>query len=721
MNVAPEISADLKPEQSINRRYHIGWPAFLFAILTLTLTYPVFWQVGQAVAGFDGRDSFQHVWYQWWMKETLLELGVWPDYVSHLYFPMGASHPVLALHPHVPLISLPLTVLFGPLISYNVAFLLSFFLSGLTGYLLCRYVSGDTGAAIIGGLIFAYYPNRVGHAAAGHLLLITNYLLPLYAISLLILLRRPSLKLAVWHGVVTGMLALSQPTHIGYGIAPVLLILGGGHIVNRLSAARSGRSSPAIPALTRSFSWLFLAGLLALMIFLPFAWPTLRQTQQGELAYLASDNLTEHATDLLAFGLPSPYNPILAPLGLIPAFGPSIIDGLRDLEEQLAYPGLIAVGLSILALWKRWPKARIWLALTAVCALLSLGPYLKIGGEVQSIVLPYTWLSGLPFYAWSRTPGRFNETVMLGVAVLASIGAAWLFEKIQKCTKQPGAVKKSVGVGLGLLLLLEYIVTFPFPTESTPISGYYDRLGQEVVSGGILEMPVTGSRRASNYGMYYQTIHEHPLAGGYIERDPPGTVELKEFLNQLLSPISEQTVLAGPEEQTRQAILADMKITRVILHPSLMTDQAARKTRDYVPLVLGSPQFKDEDTLVYPVQAGHRQFGPWQLLPDQENWEVVHNGAAFRLKKEGYLFIYAAEEGEANLRFQVAGPPQLTELSFRLNDTVTQSYAVTSTEDYSVGPLALRAGLNYFRLSTEPQQDLDFRKLAVESVDKADR
>jgi hypothetical protein len=89
----------------------------LYSLLTLALTYPVFGQLAWAAAGFDGRDSWQHVWYQWWFKETLLELGVWPDWVSYLYYPPGAIHPVLALHPYVPLASLPFTLLFGPLVS----------------------------------------------------------------------------------------------------------------------------------------------------------------------------------------------------------------------------------------------------------------------------------------------------------------------------------------------------------------------------------------------------------------------------------------------------------------------------------------------------------------------------------------------------------------------------------------------------------------------------
>ncbi|RME70325.1 MAG: hypothetical protein D6784_16925 [Chloroflexi bacterium] len=654
------------------------------------------------------------------MKETLLELGIWPDRVTHLYYPLGATHPVLALHPYVPLVSLPFTLLSGPLVSYNLAFLLGFILSGLTGYLLTRYVCRHTGAAIIGGIIFAFYPNRLGHAAAGHLLLTTNYFLPLYALSLLVLLRRPSVRRAVWHGVVTALLALAQPTHIGYGIIPVFLFLGGGHIVTLIRQPSIRKSASA---LLHSFFWLAAAILLAIIMFLPFAWPTLVQNQQGELAYLTPKDLTKHTTDLLAFLLPSPYNPVLASLGLIPPFSAAIIDGFRDLEEQLAYPGILASGLAILAIWKRWRAAWPWFALTLTCMLLSLGPLLKIGGEIQTLTLPYAWLGRLPFFAWSRAPGRLNETVMMGVAVLASIGAAWLLPQsrsfyagipIGKRTAQNRNVLFLILIGA--FILIEYPIIFPFPTEVRPISSYYFHLASQTFQGGILEMPVTGSRRASNYAMYYQTVHQHPLAGGYIERDPPATVELKEFLNQLVSPVAPQTVLSSPDESTRRAILADMHITQVIAHPSLMTDRAARATRDYLPLLLGDPVFQDEDIQVYVIsQASGDKLPSLQLLFDQENWEVIKDGTALRLKKEGYLFIYATQAQNVDLRITLDAPSTHTTLSVKFNDGPEITYNnIDSTADYTIGALALQPGFNYLSLTTEPRQDIDFFKLTLE-------
>lgn len=134
----------------------------------------------------------------------------------------------------------------------------------------------------------------------------------------------------------------------------------------------------------------------------------------------------------------------------------------------------------------------------------------------------------------------------------------------------------------------------------------------------------------------------------------------------------------------------------------------------YLPLLLGNTIFADENILIYPVksEAGNN-LPTWQLLPDPENWEVVEKGAAFRLKESGYLFVYADQAGLVYLKFATDNRPKPTQLTWRLNDTLAKTYLIEAASHYPTVLLSLRGGLNYTRLSTEPDRDLEFLEITV--------
>lgn len=714
IGVARKITA----ERPLSLRRELIWITLFYSLLTLALTYPLIWQLTTAVGGVSNWDPLQFIWYQWWVKEALLQLGVWPDQVTHLYYPLNIRFSVLAQDPYVAFVCLPFTLLLGPLFSYNVALLLSFVLAGVAGYLLCRFVSGNVAAAIIGGLIFAIYPNRVGHAVAGHLHFITNYFLPLYALSLLILLRRPSARLAIWHGIITVLLATSQPMHIGYGIIPVLLVVGGGQLGRQLWSARGHWQQ-----LGKPIGWLLAANLLALFIFLPFGWSTLQQVQQGELGYLQAHELVNRSTDLLAFILPSPFQPFLPLLGLPPTYFGRLpqIEIPRDLGEPMHYLGVTVIVLVGLAGWQCWQKVRLWLVLAVGCGLLSLGPWLKIGGQVQPVSLPYAWVSKLPFFAWSRTPGRLDETMNLGLIVVTAIGVGWLLQLLSRYLSQSKRITQYslyalVVAGLASLIFVEYWVIFPFPTEELPVPKYYHLLANETLEGGVISLP----RHSTNYAMFYQTVHEHPLAGGYIHRNPTGAIELRRFLDQLLAPLPSQTVFVAPDEEDRRAILADMRLKRVIATPAMMGTGSNKKTLDYLPGLLGSPIFADGRILVYIVPISAATSLPnWQILPERDNWEVVEEGTLLRLTEDGNLFVYSAQAGPAELQLQFDPPATPITLHLKLNNQLLPNSPINVSGEPKIVPLLLRSGFNYLELVPQPEQAVDFRKIVIAAVGQA--
>ena len=231
-------------------------------------------------------------------------------------------------------------------------------------------------------------------------------------------------------------------------------------------------------------------------------------------------------------------------------------------------------------------------------------------------------------------------------------------------------------------------------------------------------MPVTGSRRASNYAMFYQTTHRQPLAGGYIERDPLGTVELKEFLNQLVSPISDQTIMALPTAAERRATLAALHIDQVIAHTDLMTDSAAKDTLAYLPELLGEATYTNEELRVYPVSPDTADLPSLLILPDQENWEVVHDGGAIRLKETGYFFLYADAPTCLTLQFRIIPTAEPLALIARFNDTRIDNLAI-SNETYQLDALSLHTGFNYLHLDTQPATELDILTITPHPLEPA--
>ncbi len=97
---------------------------------------------------------------------------------------MDASAPGLALA------FSPLTVLVGPIVSYNVAGILLPALSAWTGYLLCRYLTRSTWASLVGGYLFGFSTANLRQISPGNVNLSAVFLFPLVALVVLKYLRR---------------------------------------------------------------------------------------------------------------------------------------------------------------------------------------------------------------------------------------------------------------------------------------------------------------------------------------------------------------------------------------------------------------------------------------------------------------------------------------------------------------------------------------------------
>ena len=128
----------------------------------------------------QGRDPQIFIWsFAWWPHAILHGQN---PFVTHAIFaPDGLNLTWATSVPGLAIAFSPLTLLFGPTASYNVAALLMPALAAFTAYLLCRHLTRSTWASVAGGYLFGFSSYVLGQEL-GHMHASSVFLLPLVAL-----------------------------------------------------------------------------------------------------------------------------------------------------------------------------------------------------------------------------------------------------------------------------------------------------------------------------------------------------------------------------------------------------------------------------------------------------------------------------------------------------------------------------------------------------------
>jgi hypothetical protein len=131
------------------------------------------------------------------------------------------------------------------------------------------------------------------------------------------------------------------------------------------------------------------------------------------------------------------------------------------------------------------------------------------------------------------------------VAVLCGHGAKRLWERMAKWQGgQPSPSRVIAGGGLFALMLIE-VAQAPLVPMRLSIHPVYQAIAEDGRGGAILDAPVGYSRQTTRihagWSMFLQTLHNHPLMGGYAQFD---TRERLAFLdeNPVLAVFTDQPV-----------------------------------------------------------------------------------------------------------------------------------------------------------------------------------
>ena len=400
----------MRPDNIVRR---VRWDAAalaLYAIAAAVYLHPVLvGGLGSFCIGTpESNDPQIFIWGLAWYPYAITH-RLDPLFTNLVFAPGGYNLAWSTTIPAPALLMWPITMRFGPLVSFNLLCLLTPILSAYAAFALCRHVAKAALPATIGGFVYGF--STYQRIEADHLNLALTFIPPL--LVLLFLLR-----------VENRVGRLRYEFLLSVGLTTQFLI------------------SPEI------FATAILFGAIAIVTSWWIGDPDLRLRLRAPVR----ESLVAIAAAVVALSpyiyrfIPSPFglSPIYNPahcstdlLGLIFPTGASVAGGLkfaRVLSRRIGFgcePAAYMGALPVIAIWLAFGRRvksseafqleRYLGALLVVVVVLALGPVIHLGGMM---IAPGVWLPALLFPIINNAlPARF---VLYGFLVLSIAITLWL-------------------------------------------------------------------------------------------------------------------------------------------------------------------------------------------------------------------------------------------------------------------------------------------------------
>ncbi len=361
-----------------------------------------------------GTDAATHAWLlRWW--PYALGHGANPFSTTAIWAPVGARLGFVVSDAGPALLMSPVTLIFGPVVAYNVSILMAPALSGWAAYLLCHEASGKSGAALVGGYLFGFSSYEVGHLL-GHLNLALVFPVPLLAY---LALRHAKGRINSRRFVVLAVVTLTAQFLISTEVFFTEAVMGAIAVAVGVLVLREQRS--ALVSVARKLIGAYGLALAAVVPFIYFAFVGLSNPP------IYSFYPRFFSTDVANFVIPT----YITWLGH-GAFSAVASQFSGNLSEETGYLGLPLVVLLFLFAAEEWthPTTRYLVACSILAGLFTLGGSLHVVGN-ETVGLPWRAVESAPIFRYAL-PGRLTLYLFLVAAVIASLwlararGAGWL-------------------------------------------------------------------------------------------------------------------------------------------------------------------------------------------------------------------------------------------------------------------------------------------------------
>lgn len=442
-------------------------------LVSIYLTWHLFGDLANRMIAGNPGDIRLFAWYLEHDSRSVLH-GQNPLYFTTMNAPAGVNGMWNTSLLLPALIMTPVTLLAGPLASYNVLLILGLAAGPLCAFPLLRRFTGNVTAAGLGALVFGFSP-AVLASGFGHLNLVLTALLPvilLLAYDLATGRRDPVAGGAALGLAMAAQLFSSEELLFQAGL--VILVAGVLVLVTQprvLTAAVLRRIALGSAAALGVF--LFVC---AVPLWLQFWGPLHQHGSPFALAYFE--------TDLRGFYVPSRMLWLTTPGSS--AFAAAYIPGPPEYLAYLGIPLLVTAPLAGIARIFD-PRARLLLLTGAVFALFSLGGTLLVDGRPTSVRLPWGAVENWPVFG-SALPDRFAIVVALAAAGLLAVAVGWLLDT--------GGAARILAAVLAAACVLP-LLPRPYPTTaSRPAPPFFSVAGRWLSPGStVLVLPYpTGSQ-----------------------------------------------------------------------------------------------------------------------------------------------------------------------------------------------------------------------------------
>jgi hypothetical protein len=432
----------------------------LYLAVALAVLRPGLFTGHDTIVGNAGDPSLS-IWALQWMPYALSH-HLNPLFTSYLHYPTGVNLMWNSSSLFPSLVLSPVTVLWGPIVSYNVLVLLSMWLSGWCAFLAVRRYSKRWVSAAIGGLLYECSPFMASQITGHAQLFVAVFppLLVLFADEILVRQRRRAwligdlLGLAAAAQLLTGteLLAISLVMCV-----PALITLA--VIFRTRLRERLGYTLRAAAAALAVFA--VLAGYP--LYFLLLGPQRVSGVLQGDF-YVAR------------------------PASFVIPGGLQLIGGPTTTYDSSVYIGIpLLVLLIAVTVWMRRRPAVVAAAVTVACTMiLALGAHLWIQGAPTKIRLPWLIATKLPMLS-NVLPVRLMVVAYLALAMIVAI----FLDRVLEAPRW----KRVGGLAVAAVALIPLIPTLPIQSSQLDVPAFF-------TDGQAQRLPQTGSVLMTPYGVY---------------------------------------------------------------------------------------------------------------------------------------------------------------------------------------------------------------------------